>query len=245
MRMRIPKALLPVPAILGALGSPTHAESSAVSPGSSSKMTGSVATREETVPGNRVPDSPDQPPQTADAHKIPFGFSLNPLGWILYFDKIASVSTSAYVGLDHHHAVRPNFTWYTFGGPMLHALLIGSTPRGRMLEAGISWVWYPRRLWDGFMIEAGVVYRNGDLTLASDISDQGDSFAEDNSLAARAMIGWSWLLGKHVFVAVAAGVSAGYVSRHVTPPAPEPAYDRSGRAIAAESYLQLGLAFGR
>jgi hypothetical protein len=94
------------------------------------------------------------------------------------------------------------------------------------------------------MIEAGVIYRDRDLRIGSDF-DEGDTLQKTSTYAARAMVGWSWLVTRHLFVEIAAGVSAGYESGHAAPPAPETTYKVSGREIVPEGHVHIGLAFGR
>lgn len=67
--------------------------------------------------------------------------------------------------------------------------------------------------------------------------------------AQRVMIGWSWLISRHAYVAVAVGLSAGIESgteRTVPDPSRMATTTEIERPqIDAEGYLRFGLAFGK
>jgi hypothetical protein len=192
------------------------------------------------------PSTTDPATRTTDASgpAIALGVSL-PLAWL-----DGSFGASAYVGLGHHHAVRANFARYE---PIRLSDLAavatgGDSPAhgGWITDLGIGWVWYPRRLWDGFTLEVGAIRRDRDTFLWPEFDPRVET--RSTTYAGRAMIGWSWLIKGHVFVAVAAGGSVGYESGHetITPDAGGP---MSKVAIArprgdAELYLRFGFALG-
>jgi hypothetical protein len=103
---------------------------------------------------------------------------------------------------------------------------------------------YPRQRWDGFTFEAGVNRRDRDISVF-----QEDSVIRTQSAtyAGRVMIGWSWLVTRHVFFAVAAGVSAGRETGQETNTLyqenPMPTTTAIHRLqIDPEGYLRLGVA---
>ena len=73
-------------------------------------------------------------------------------------------------------------------------------------------MYFPRRLWDGFSVEAGSLRRDRDTRIMTSsgagINDTTDT--QTTTYSGRAMVGWSWLVANHAFVSVAAGISAGY-----------------------------------
>jgi len=202
----------------------------------------------EAVPLPSASTSQDGPaPQQPDPEEPAFTIGLNsPLGWLMQ-----SFGGSLSVGLGGHGALRATFT-RNQAEPIPLLLVTGgeSAPVfGRIIDAGLGWVWYPRQLWDGFTIEAGALLRNRrDSAHHEDVS-----IVKTHSMtyAARAMIGWSWRITHHTFLAIAAGVSVGHETGRETTSPYEPKPDGmdvtrqlSRVAITPESYLRFGLAFG-
>jgi hypothetical protein len=66
--------------------------------------------------------------------------------------------------------------------------------------------------------------------------------------AARAMIGWSWLLGRHVFVATGVGLSVGHESGTEMYETEHNGMTTSANVsrvdVSAEAYLRMGAVFG-
>ena len=140
---------------------------------------------------------------------IPFAIaSGSPIEWIM-----GTLRLSADVGLGNHVAVRASFetfdthmTGQQIVGPLLGAEVGDFSRFARVSDYGVSVVWYPRRLWDGFLLDVGASYRDCDCELRTDFSFQNQ--AERTIGTGHAMAGWSWMLGEHAFFAFAAGVSA-------------------------------------
>ncbi|HWO26539.1 MAG TPA: hypothetical protein VNO30_47750 [Kofleriaceae bacterium] len=191
---------------------------------------------------DRVPAA--QAPAAADP-RVAFGFNL-PIGWMRN-----TIAGSLYVGLHRHHAVRANFAW-TNAEELLPLVATGflSSPReGRILDAGIGWVYFPRRLWDGFMFEAGALLRDRDVTT---FGEDDTSTVDSRTFAGYATVGWSWRLNQNVFIAAAVGLSFGHETGRETimnedfPREPMPRVVPLDRdQVMPEFSLRFGIAFGR
>jgi len=129
-----------------------------------------------------------------------------------------TLAASLYVGGFDHHAIRANVASYKNHGPVvtdaLSAVLAGgegseSSSSGRTTDVGIGWVYYPRSLWSGLMLEAGALRRARDVSVHDSNRTPERVSTRTTVYAARAMIGWSWLLGQHVFIATGVGLSIG------------------------------------
>src|SRR5262249_19686067 len=116
------------------------------------------------APGLARAETPAQNAQARDGHDlvIPIAAGVNaPWGWA-----VGSFGASLSVGFEHHHAVRANFATYKFDDALEIAGEVlageeGDTARaGRLYDYGLSYVWYPRRLWDGLTVEAGMLVRD-------------------------------------------------------------------------------------
>lgn len=177
---------------------------------------------------------------------IAFGVS-SPQGWLH-----RSFGGSAYIALGPHHALRGNLAYYENAEPLLSVLAIAlggdiASHTGRINDAGAALVWYPRRVWDGFTLEAGVLRRGRRTRVEAEFADVIKT--RSTTYAGRAMIGWSWLYAGRVFIAISAGVSVG---REVGEETAFPEFP-SGMStttsvtrpqVDAESYLRIGFAFG-
>jgi hypothetical protein len=238
----------PVLGILAGLVVPTRAEPSATPLEASASATGSAATPEPAPPGGGLPVLPGtQTPDVMDnAVDRPVAFALNaPWGWFR-----GSAGLSAYVGLGQHHAVRANVARYEASAPLLSVVAVatggdGAGYEGRIIDVGAAWVVYPRQLWDGFTFEGGVNRRDRDVSLFEE--DHPVVRTQTATYAGRVMIGWSWLLSQHLFVAVAAGVSVGREAGHKTstplmqdPMVTTTTIDRT--QIDTEGYVRFGVA---
>jgi hypothetical protein len=173
----------------------------------------------------------------------------SPLSW----PHGTSVGGSLYLGIGDHHAIRVNGARYQYRGGaggqlLLEALGAEDLPShsGHTSDVGLAWVYYPRRSWSGVTLELGVLRRARDHRLVES-EDPNVLETRTTTYAGRAMVGWSWLIGKHVFVAVAAGISVGHESG--TEDAQRyPDYmtvrtDVSRKDIAGEGLLRIGLAW--
>lgn len=135
------------------------------------------------------------PAPAAPSAGVSVGLNL-PFGW--YAGNLAA-STS--FGFRRHHAVRVNFATYR---PI-------DTETGPVYDLGAAWVYYPRALWSGPMLELGALLRSRDLA-GHESDDFDDLYVETDtrSYAARALAGWTWRVDRRVFFATAFGFSAGY-----------------------------------
>jgi hypothetical protein len=149
--------------------------------------------------------------------------------------------------------VRANVAWYDNSASLADELGSalggdGTTNTGRIGDYGIGWIWYPRRRWEGFTLEAGALRR--DRAARRQYDEDLVVKTRSTTYAGRAMIGWSWLLTRHTYVAVAVGLSAGreagtertvpvgYSSQMPTTTEVE------RLQVDGEGYLRLGFAFG-
>jgi hypothetical protein len=182
-------------------------------------------------------------------HPIAIAVS-SPLGWLG-----GSFGGSVYVALDRHHALRGNVAFFeNSGGLALIAAIeagVGHSASGRIRDAGAAWVWYPRRLWDGFTFEAGVLVRERNTRREPEFDDI--TRIASTTYAARAQLGWSWQLGARAFVSIAAGLSAGRETGTETIVPGDFGGDVTMKTtrqldrmqVDGEGYLRLGLALGR
>jgi len=236
---------VPAFVVLANLAVPARAEPSPAPLAAVADTTDSAAVQEATAPGREAAVLPGQATSIPDAGLPRVALGLNaPWGWFN-----GSIGVSAYVGLGHHYAIRANVTRYRNAGPLAFPEDL-PTYTGKILDVGVAWVWYPRQLWDGFMLEVGANRRGRDISVE-------DSDAEllvrtqSTAYAGRLMIGWSWLVTRHMFIAVAAGVSEGSEAGHETRTTMVcPVYAKSTTTavdrleVNAEAYLRFGVAFG-
>jgi hypothetical protein len=187
-------------------------------------------------------------PQSSDIPEPRFAIALNsPLAWT-----IGWFGASAYMRLGDHVALRANVATYRYGGPggviggLASAFNDGGTGYGgRILDVGIAGVLYPRRPWDGPLLEVGVLRRGRDVYMWPEFDPRVTT--RSTTYAGRALVGWSWLFGPHMFIAVAAGLSVGReAGRETTMPDYGDATTKPlrRRQIDGESYLRFGVAFG-
>jgi len=139
-----------------------------------------------------------------------------PIGWLLRLAKVQSDSSDAAlaVGLTRHQAIRANISQHE-GFEVLPFLLAavnlrGTPPLGSFGDVRIGWVYYPRRLWDGFMLEGGVLRRQRDVRESS--GPGKGTRIQSVTYGGRATVGWSWPITTQLFVSTAAGVSVGWES---------------------------------
>ena len=170
-----------------------------------------------------------------------------PTSWL-----VGSVSASTYVGLAPHHALRANFARFHVDNSIWPIRLIASgfesaEPVGTIYDVGLSWVWYERGLWDGLMLEAGVLRRDRDTVYWPEFAPKTET--DTVAYGARAMIGWSWRVGSYGFIAAAIGGSVGRESgkEHVTEDDwMAPTVTRSVQRVQTdlETYVRWGIGFG-
>lgn len=175
----------------------------------------------------------------------------SPLSW----SNSASLGASLYAGFGEHHAIRANLARYDYRSGFLGevAALIADSDGdegsygGRITDVGIGWVYYPRRPWSGWMFELGVLRRARDHRLEDEFRTPEVVATRTTTYAGRALVGWSWLMYDHVFLAVAVGLSLGHESgtettqRYVDGMAVRTHVSRSD--VGGEGLLRLGVAF--
>jgi hypothetical protein len=227
MRLLMPVILVPVFAVLCALCVQARAEPAAIP----------VATAVSTP-------ASDESPQARVALAVNA-----PLGWV-----IGSFGVSAYLRLGEQLAVRANVATNRNGGAPLGEIFAGFSGEdgtgygGTVTDVGIAGVWYPRRAWDGFLLEVGVLRRDRDIYVWPEFESK--TFTRSTEYAGRALVGWSWLFRQHLFIAIAAGLSAGRESgRDTSMPDVRPTTTITTavhrQRTDGEGYVRIGWAFGR
>lgn len=169
-----------------------------------------------------------------------------------------AISGSAYARLAPHDALRINVASYEHRRGMASALATmddggESTYSGRTLDIGIGWQYFPRRVWDGFVFEAGVLRRGEDHTTDEARWNGRIEHRKATGYAARVMVGWSWLLGEHIFIAASVGLSLGRYTGTESVQRTDDSLDPTGMPmlesfaedkIEGEAYLRIGVPFG-
>jgi hypothetical protein len=199
-------------------------------------------------------------PAVAGDKHVDLAIGVNPpLRWTS--DEAGSIGISAYAGITNHHAIRANFARYKFAGNWAWHLAslftclecVDETNEGHVTDIGVSWMYFPRQLWSGASLEAGLLRRGNDTYVVEYYPGAGNPEVIDtntSTYAARALVGWSWLVKNHVFISIAAGLSAGYESgRETTAPSSDHPMDmrvtRDVRRldVTGETFIRLGGAF--
>lgn len=193
---------------------------------------------------------PSDDPFEGDHLPIAIGMNL-PLRW----GDAASIGGSFYIGVGKQLAIRANLATWKYNDDAASALagLFGAESEGsyggRITDVGAGLVWYSHRLWDGFTLEGGLLHRDKDIHTQDEFATPEYVATNTTTYAARGLVGWSWLLGEHVFVAAAFGASAGReVGSETTgsmsiPGAMLTTKDVSRWDIAPEGYIRIGGAF--
>lgn len=173
----------------------------------------------------------------------------SPIGWLLSDSSgPVAVGASGYIAINRHQVVRLNAAAYQLPG--YGALLIAlagaedECSPGKQFDAGAGWMYFPRERFSGLSLEAGGLVRRhykNNCTLDEDI------VSTTTIVATRGLVGWSWLVGDHLYLSAAAGASVGYERGRVTrsgyymlPPSSWPV---NGVAYAPEFFARLGWAF--
>lgn len=181
-----------------------------------------------------------------------FAIALNaPFSWI----EGRAIAASVYAGINENVAIRANVASYAAGPPMIgdvFALASGddgdeAEHDGRVLDLGVGVVHYSRGLWDGFTFEAGALRRARDTSVSDSFATAYKTSTDTTTYAGRVMIGWSWLIDKRAFIALAIGGSLGVETGDETTE-DERGQMRKVQGVdrvdaAFESYLRLGAAF--
>lgn len=203
----------------------------------------------------------EQAPSAELSPGRPFALALNtPLAWNW------SVAASAWVGWDDHHAIRANFARYR--GPLWRIIPamfesdgdyeegMSELDFGHTTDLSLGWVYYPRRVLDGAMVEVGLLCRLNRLRDQINDHDVADEERHTNEYSGRILVGWTWRLSDWWFLATGVGAALGYErGREKT----FVGYDVSGGTVTditknarvsrfdawVEAYLRIGMAFGQ
>ena len=154
-------------------------------------------------------------PATAAPAEHRFALAVNePLGWI----DAGALSVSGYGSIDQHQVIRLNVSSWSHhrtleAGDAFAAIVTsgesGASGNGRYTTAGASWMYFPRRAYDGLSIELGA------LVQLRHTKDYTDDFSDDATtidttrIAGSAVLGWSWLGWDRVFASLQVGASVG------------------------------------
>jgi hypothetical protein len=146
--------------------------------------------------------------------------------------------------LADHHAVRVNVAHYRHFDLIDTNALLNETP-GTRTDLGVSWSRSFTKRWSGPVLDLGPVVRQRSHPLDRERTVPTES--ESYELAARVMLGWSWIFRGRFVAAVGLGASLGYERgtrwRHHDDGIVEERF--SGGTFSYEGYSRLGVAFGR
>ncbi len=150
----------------------------------------------------------------AAAEPIAIAADVNsPFRW----DHAEAVAGSLHVGFAGHHAIRATMSRFPYadniGGSIVTVALEpdseGSLKQGRVVDAGIGYQWFPRKLWSGPTLEAGLLRRTIDGTESYRFTAPENLEVHSVGYAGRALVGWSVLITDHFYFATAAGLAIG------------------------------------
>lgn len=187
--------------------------------------------------------------KSAEEKDAPMALAVNsPLGWI----GGTSVAASLYARVASQQALRLNVASYELGGPGIVGALFedeGSYD-GRLLDISAGWMYFPRRIWEGPTVEAGLLHRSG-KTRVQDEYAMNEIVDRDTQLfASRALVGWSWHVADKAMISFAVGASAGYESGSETDTkstyqmSTPVKHDVGEWKVTPEAYLRFGFTFG-
>lgn len=143
--------------------------------------------------------------------KVRIGFAVNPpLRWFSDGKEgDRAFAASLYGALGTHHVLRGNAARYPYGEDNpIGAITSESSFDGDVTDFGASYMYFPRRAFDGFVVEAGVLFRRTDGVDHGPFWD--DTTRKTDYFAGRALVGWSWLFADRIFTSLQVGASAGY-----------------------------------
>lgn len=145
---------------------------------------------------------------TAARTPLKVGIAVNPpIRW--FDDHDSTFAASIYAAIDEHQVVRGNFARYPYGPSLLAGLESEGAWDGNVTDFGASYQYYPRRAYDGVVVEAGLLVRSS-VGTAYDPFESDETSEDTKFIAGRAMIGWSWLVADHLFTSLQVGGSVGY-----------------------------------
>jgi len=185
-----------------------------------------------------------------DPHRVAVAVN-SPISWAAG----GAFAISGYVGLTEHQAIRANLAAYQANytpaaAGATFALTGGDNecpPTGTTFDVGAGWVYFPRKLYSGLSLELGALRRSTPNTdLWCEELTPFETTTHTVTYAARAMIGWSWMLGDHAFIALAVGVSSGRErgreDDRQTDESPIETYLVDHWTTSGETYLRFGAA---
>jgi hypothetical protein len=208
----------------------------------------------------RLADGPSAPKATRDIptfegdpnDNLPIAIGMNlPLRWF----EGASIGGSFYIGVSKRLAIRANVaSWkYSDDAAATVASFLGGeiegSMDGRITDVGAGLVHYSNKLWDGFTLEGGLLHRSKDISVRDEFATPEYVATDTTTYAVRALAGWSWLIGDHLFVAVAFGASVGReIGSETTGVMDGPSMklttkDVSRWDVAPEGYIRIGGGF--
>ena len=167
-----------------------------------------------------------------------------------------SIAASLYVGVTEHHAIRANVASYKEHGHVVGStigLLAGGDGEevdhhGRITDLGVALVYFPRRVLDGLMLEAGVLRRARDVGSYDEFRAIAYDDQDTTTYAAHGLIGWSWLIYGRSFIATGIGLSVGHETgtetlRRDYPSDMTSSHHLSRLDVTGEAYLRIGIVF--
>jgi hypothetical protein len=192
------------------------------------------------------------PNRTGVTTTIPVAIGVNfPTGWA----DANSIAGSLYVGVTKKDAIRVNAASYRYTSSAvgdLIGLAYGAdgdeaSRSGRITDLGVGFVHYSRGLWDGLTVEVGALRRAKEIRINDSAVSLATVATTSTTYAGRALLGWSWLIKRHAFIAFAVGMSLGieHGTDHTetTFRMPMMTVDIDRTAIGGEGYLRFGGTF--
>jgi hypothetical protein len=151
--------------------------------------------------------------EESNPHRVAVAVN-TPLSWALPdWNHEGAIGITAWVGLNEHQAIRANFATYDPDFHPINAVLGNFSecpPEGNTKDVGASWEYFPRALYSGVSLELGLLRRSTTQAVNNcDPLQYIDTNQSSVTYAARAMVGWSWTIGNHAFIAFAVGSSKG------------------------------------
>ena len=186
--------------------------------------------------------------ESAPTHTLAVAIN-EPIGW----SNGDALGFSAYAAISSHQVIHFNVATWDRQNPAGNALLFLATQEdfsgdGRYTDVGAAWMYFPRRAYDGFSLEAGAVLRRrSTFDYKDDFTEDGTTI-ESTLIAGRALVGWSWLGWNRVFVSLQLGASVGRESGTQTtrtntdtlmPMTQSGSIDRT--TISPEGFLRFGV----
>ena len=159
-----------------------------------------------------------QVPDAGPAHR--FALAVNePFGW----PGAGALGFSAYGSIDQHQVIRLNVaSWSharTADARVFFTVLLegavdadvaGPEADGRYTTVTASWMYFPRRAYDGFSVELGALVQVQHTFDYDDETHPDGTSIDATRYAGSAMIGWSWLGWDRVFASLQVGASYGH-----------------------------------